>query len=265
MSRFDRRSLFFVQVCALAVAAVCWIACGDSDSGDTTNPSPSPTPGFDGAPGSDARTDVDGAMGTDSGTTADGSDGATAPVIVYSNDFETNTTGFDVTPTETLPSDADGGVSKYLGQRSPISTNAVLTLVGLTPGATYRLAFDLYVGGTWDGSGTFGPDPFTVTSSSSGVLVNATFRNGFPKDDPTPSQSYSDGTPLDDGGLFPTRAGADVKNDEAIYYFGHGAGNPVLSFKAQAATETITFHSVDAQGVGDEFFALDNVVVTKAP
>jgi hypothetical protein len=28
---------------------------------------------------------------------------------------------------------------------------------------------------------------------------------------------------------------------------------------------TITFHSVDTQAAGDEFFALDNVVVTKTP
>ena len=57
--------------------------------------------------------------------------------------------------------------------------------------------------------------------------MNATFRNGA-LGATTPSQSYSDTTPLGDGGLFPDRTGADVidPSTHSIYYFGHGAGNP---------------------------------------
>ena len=183
-------------------------------------------------------------------------------VVVYSNDFQTNTAGFNVTDRIVLPSDAVGGVSTYLGRRTPGTNAATLTLTGLTPGATYDLAFDLFLGGTWDGSLVFGPDFFGLTSSSSGVLVNATFRNGFPIGTPTPSQTYSDATPLGDGGLFRTREGADVELGEPIYFFGRGAGNPLLSFTAAGTTETLSFGSVDFQGVSDEFFALDNVVVT---
>ena len=111
----------------------------------------------------------------------------------------------------------------------------------------------------------FGPDSFSLTTSSAGTLVDATFRNGFPIGDPALVQSYSDATPLGDGGLFRTREGADVEVAEPIYYFGHGDGNPTPSFVAGAASETVTFQSIDAQGITDEFFALDNVVVTSVP
>ena len=187
---------------------------------------------------------------------------APTKTIIYSNDFETNTAGFDIADTQFLPNDSTGGGSTYLGRRTPGSNLTVLTLTGLTPGAIYNLAFDLYIGGTWDGSLSFGPDTFTLSTSSSGILVNATFRNAFPIGNPTPSQTYSDATPLGNGGLFRTREGADVELGEPIYHFGRGAGNPLLSFTAAGTTEVITFRSVDAQGINDEFFALDNVVVS---
>lgn len=181
--------------------------------------------------------------------------------VVYSNDFETNSAGFDVSHFETLP-DGDGGVSTYLGRRTPPSSSAVLTVTGLTPGTMYEVHFELYIGGTWDGSLVFGPDSFRLNSSSGGTLVNATFRNGFPIGDPTPAQTYSDTTPLGDGGLFRTREGADAELGEPIYFFGRGAGNPRLVFTASAATETLSFSSFDFQGSSDEFFALDDVTVT---
>lgn len=183
---------------------------------------------------------------------------------VYSNDFEANTDGFNVSNTETLPTDTSGSVSTYLGRRGPPgSSSAILTLSGLTTGTVYDVAFDLYIGGTWDGSFGFGPDTFSLTSSSGGTLVSATFRNGFPIGDPTPLQTYSDETPLGDGGNFPTRQGADVELGEPIYYFGRGVGNPLLSFTALSSVELLTFQSNDGQsGAGDEFFALDNVLVS---
>lgn len=184
-------------------------------------------------------------------------------ITVYSNDFESNTAGFNVSNTIALPIDLAGNASTYLGNRTPGSTSATLTLTGLTVGAVYDVAFDLYIGGTWDGSFGFGPDTFSLISSSDGLLVNATFRNGFPLGDPAPLQSYSDATPLGDGGFFRTREGADVELGEPIYYFGHGAGNPFLSFTAGSTTETLMFLSHDGQtGAADEFFALDNVLVS---
>ena len=184
-------------------------------------------------------------------------------VVIYSNDFEANTAGFNVTDREIFPSSTTSS-STYLGRRGGGFT-AVLTLGGLTVGATYDLAFDLYIGGTWDGSLSFGPDFFSLTSNSEGALVNATFRNGFPIGTEDAGQTYSDATPLGDGGLFRSRSGADVELGEPIYYLGHGAGNPLLSFIADSTSELLTFSSSPAQLFdGDEFFALDNVVVSTA-
>ncbi|MBT3332081.1 MAG: PEP-CTERM sorting domain-containing protein [Rhodospirillaceae bacterium] len=175
--------------------------------------------------------------------------------IVYSNDFETNSDGFNVSDRNTFSS------STFLGRQGG-SYTAVLTLNGLTAGAEYDLAFDLFIGGTWDGSLSFGPDYFILNSSSSGDLVNATFRNGFPIGADDSGQTYSDATPLGGATLFGSREGADVIAGEPTYFFGHGAGNPMLSFIAGGTTEFLTFRSVDYQGIGDEFFALDNVVVS---
>jgi len=185
--------------------------------------------------------------------------------VIYSNDFETNTDGFDVMDTSSQPSDEMGGVSTYLGIASPPTTSAVLTLTGLNPGTRYYLAFDVVLQGSWDGSLSFGPDFFSLSTSSAGTLIDATFRNGIPIGDPTPGQTYSDATPLGDGGLFRTREGADLELGGPVYFFGRGDGNPHPSFVASGTIETVSFTATDAQGVSDEYFALDNVEVTTVP
>lgn len=189
-------------------------------------------------------------------------------VTVYSNDFELNTNGFSNNATGTLPTDAMGNNSTWLGGNGSFTnTSVTLSLNGLTVGKVYNISFDLFLGGTWDGSASFGPDFFRLASSSSGFLVNATF--GVAAAPTTKTQTYSDATPLG-GGPFLHGEGADVLVFSGvipnIYYFGHGAGNPMLSFTASAATETLTFSSSDAQGISDEYFALDNIIVsTNAP
>jgi len=183
--------------------------------------------------------------------------------IIYSNDFETNTNGFSTTATGLLPSYITGVTSNWLGgDRSLSNTSISLTLTGLTVGNVYDIAFDLFIGGSWDGSWTFGPDFFSLHSSSDGFLVQATFVNDYPMGLSGKKQTYSDATPLGDGGLFTGRSGVDVVMGDPIYYFGHGAGNPMLSFTAGNMTEFLTFGSSDAQGISDEIFALDNVVVS---
>ncbi len=190
----------------------------------------------------------------------------TSATIIYSNDFETNTNGFSTTGRGFLPN-GSGGSNWLGGYRELSNASTSLTLTGLTVGAVYDLAFDLRLGGSWDGSGSFGPDYFRLNSSSAGYLVNATFVNDFPQDPVTglgisgKIQSYSDATPLGGTG-FAGRTGADVATGEPIYYFGRGAGNPLLSFTALSTTEILTFSSVDAQlFTPDEYFSIDNVVV----
>ncbi len=184
-------------------------------------------------------------------------------VVVYSNDFETNTDGFSANATGILPTDTVGGNSTWLGgDGSFFNRSVILTLTGLSAGNVYDVMFDLWLGGTWDGSWSFGPDSFQLESSSSGFLVNATF--GVGRSPTRKTQTYSDATPLGDGGLFLHGEGVDVsfQGTPIIYYFGHGAGNPLLSFTADSTTETLTFRSVDWQGISDEYFAIDNVVIS---
>ncbi len=183
--------------------------------------------------------------------------------IIYSNDFETNTNGFSDNATGILPTNNTGGNSIWLGGDTSFSNKGVtLTLTGLTVGNVYDIAFDLNLGGSWDGSGSFGPDYFWLESSSAGMLVHATFVNDFPMGQTGKTQTYSDATPLGDGGEQVARSGADVVRGFPIYYFGHGAGNPMLSFTAGSMTEFLTFSSLDWQRINDEYFAIDNVVVS---
>ena len=199
---------------------------------------------------------------------------AHADVIVYSNDFETNTNGFSTSGTTLLPTDNGGysssNQSTYLGKFAG-NDSTDLTLTGLTPGQSYTVKFDLFIGNSWDGNSTnYGPDNFSLKVGST-ALVNATFQNLYSGEASLTSfeQTYSDNTPLGDGGNFATLTGADVMfdggaytNRYGIYYFGHGAGNPVLTFTAGSASETLSFAGAGLQDVGDEFWAIDNVEVS---
>lgn len=183
-----------------------------------------------------------------------------AAQIVYQNDFETNTNGFSSSSTISRPTTnagfASAPQSTYLGRFG--NDSVILSLAGLTPGTSYSVAFDLFIEATMDGG-----EPWSLTSLSSGVLVNTSFSNFF-------TQAYSDTTftsltPQDKAKF----TGADVVGPTnvpdterySIYYFGRGAGNPVLSFTAAATTETLTFAGSGMQGIADESWSLDNVVV----
>jgi YVTN family beta-propeller protein len=218
---------------------------------------------------------------------------------VYFNDFETPATAFNALTasgtlsglsTSSLPTDS-GGISSpnqstWLGRvgaglaKSPTTSELVtLSLNGLVPGVQYGIAFDLLIGSSWDGSaGGYGPEEWRL-SVNSGVntttLVDATFSNCGTSNQlcgASSPQSYSDATPLagPNGSFIPT-TGADFSSDTngdysqdyAIYYFGHGAGNPLLSFTASATTATLTFERlpVNSGDSSDEYWALDNISV----
>jgi hypothetical protein len=181
--------------------------------------------------------------------------------IVYQNNFETNTNGFSSNSTISRPTTGAGlgssPQSTYLGRFT--NDNITLNLTGLSVGATYNVAFDLFIEATMDGN-----EVWSLTSSSSGTLVSTTFTNFF-------TQAYTDTSftsPVP--ATNPLFTGADVvgptnlSNNErySIYYFGHGAGNPVLSFTANSSTQTLTFSGSGMQEVTDESWSLDNVVVT---
>jgi hypothetical protein len=55
---------------------------------------------------------------------------------------------------------------------------------------------------------------------------------------------------------------SDIYSRYSIYYFGHGAGNPVPSFVAASSAVSLIFAGAGLQEAGDEFWALDNVRVS---
>ena len=166
------------------------------------------------------------------------------------------------------------GVAKGSGPET-----VTLSLSGLTAGSTYNVAFDLLIGSSWDGSaGYYGPDRWSfsaVGSSSTTKLIDATFSNcGLSNElcGAYSPQSYSDATPLaGPSGVFAAETGADYfwdysydySQDYGIYYFGHGTGNPMLSFIADGSTQSLVFQREVGPGDSDdEYWALDNIVVT---
>lgn len=207
--------------------------------------------------------------------------------IIYSNDFETDTTGFTAggdlsnpLPLARLPTDGGGfsspNKSRWLGPlgagvpKSGLMDEIVtLNLSGLMPGASYDVAFDLFIGSTWDGAAAIsGPDRWRFAVD--GVrLVDTTFANLGA------AQQYSD-TDYNNhndlsGPYVAAGTGADYSYlpgfsnpgaSYAIYRFGRGAGNPMLSFTATGATAVLEFARYgDTTDSRDEYWALDNVVV----
>jgi hypothetical protein len=219
---------------------------------------------------------------------------------VYSNHFETTgsenanlTAGGNLVSGLTrvsLPTDGAGlgspNQSMWLGRNGwGVAKNSspeavTLSLSGLTSGSTYNVSFDLLVGSSWDGSAVgYGPDEFALYANSganNATLLDATFSNcGLSNElcGASSQQSYSDATPLggSSGPTFAPETGADFfwdfsgdySQDYGIYYFGHGAGNPMLSFIADGSTASLVFTRLGTLSgdSGDEYWALDNIEV----
>lgn len=221
--------------------------------------------------------------------------GATANAdIIFSNDFETNTTGFVsggslVTLNRTsLPTDSGGlasaNQSSWLGRlglgvpkSGSIDEIVTLNLTGLAAGQTYLVAFDLLIGGSWDGSALgFGADSWRFAVD--GVRkVNTTFTNGNAGQEygAYSPQRYSDTTynsltgpdfgKFTGADAFFTTGGGNYAQHYGIYRFGRGAGNPLLSFVATDGDALLEFarfgNTTDDAG---EYWAVDNVLVTSA-
>jgi hypothetical protein len=218
----------------------------------------------------------------------------------YSNDFQDASTAFSGLTASgnltglalvTLPTDSGGlgsvHQSTWLGKlgagvgKNGNDETVTLALTGLTTGQQYTVAFDLFIGASWDGSAFgYGPDLWALKvqsgTAAAQTLLNATFANGqqginFGADS---RQSYSDAAPLGGTALsfnrftgadayFSLNANGNYASDYSIYRFGRGAGNPVPAFTASASTASVTFQRVGT-GSGDsadEYWALDNITV----
>jgi len=215
---------------------------------------------------------------------------------VYSNNFETDFSGFTnagVQPALTrysLPTDG-GGVSgpnqsMWLGRmgyginKAPSSKEIVnLTVTGLVPGTVYTVSFDLLVGASWDGAASgYGLDGWYF-SVDGARLVDTSFSNGDQGRDfgAYSPQRYTDTNYLTPNGSdvlaftgaeFSRREGPGYSGYYGIYYFSHGAGNPVLTFTATGSAATLEWARYSGANnfgdSGDEYWALDNVMVDGA-
>ncbi|WP_428304369.1 hypothetical protein [Lacipirellula sp.] len=214
---------------------------------------------------------------------------------VFSNDFESDTAGF--TPSgslaalsrASLPTDSGGLASPNqstwlgkLGSNLPksgsLDESVALVVTGLTPGKLYSVAFDLFIGASWDGSASspYGPDSWRFVVD--GVpLVNTTFTNGNQGQEygAYSPQRYSDLTYSSLIGTdFSKFTGADASfttggtnygEHYGIYRFGRGDGNPTLTFVAIGQTSFLEFARFgNTTDSGDEYWALDNVRVSVA-
>jgi hypothetical protein len=156
---------------------------------------------------------------------------------------------------------------------------ASLTLNGLTVGKQYNVAFNLFIGASWDGysiPGQYGPDYWSLTADGTS-LIDTTFSNlkqgvnagaiSQQNYSPTTYSSALGTDPTFDRGTGAAVAyfvsGTDYGQDYTIYDFGNGAGNPVIDFTADSATETLDFaRSSGSTDSSDEYWALNNVQVT---
>lgn len=177
-------------------------------------------------------------------------------VVVYQNDFQSNANGFSNGPLTLAPNAS----TQFLGRFSNDTTT--LTLNGLAAHTDITLSLDVYIIHSWDGNGGSGNGPDTLRFAADGTdLLNANFSNWS-----SPMQSYSDATPLG-GGPFAFRTDNDGLttlgyNDffgtDTLYRmsftFSHTASNLVLDFQG-----------LGLQGVGDESWGIDNVVVSATP
>jgi hypothetical protein len=216
--------------------------------------------------------------------------------VVFSNDFQSNTTGFTASGSlttlgrTTLPTDngglASANQSMWLGllgsgvAKSGASDEIVtLSLAGLATGQVYSIAFDLLVGASWDGSASgFGPDSWRLVVDGT-ALVNTTFSNGQQGVNvgAYSPQRYSDATSTSTTGpdfnrftgadaFFSLNQNGNYASDYAIYYFGHGSGNPNLTFTATGTTAALSFARYgQTTDSADEYWALDNVKISIVP
>ena len=184
---------------------------------------------------------------------------------IYSNSFDTNSTaGFTGTNgySPTIVS-APNGSTSFLGDLSTGQSTALLTLN--TAGySSVTLNYTLDAVLSQDGIGGAGgnsptnPDSFVVSVGGT-TISNYSFAN-FGGD----QQSYCPGT------TSPCAPQTGASTIEALGY-NPGSGyddseyNFSYTFTPTGAATTISFTSNDNEGVGNEFYGLDNVVVTGTP
>ncbi len=183
---------------------------------------------------------------------------AAQTTTVYSNNFS-NGAGPDWSDqtTDTTPGTSAHPADAFLGQLG--NETETLSLNNLAPHSTVTATFDLYIINTMDGNGPFGggPDPWSLTENGN-TLIATNFAN-FPGDTQSFGGSNGSGGYLT-GGMYADQTGATEKNtlgypaNDAVYHLS-------FTFTDPASLLALNFVSGQNQGIGDESWGLDNVVV----
>lgn len=175
--------------------------------------------------------------------------------VVYSNTFETSVGSewsasmIDVTP---------NGGRRFLGRFSVDS--ASLTLENLPPHVAVTVSFDLFTIFSWDGNEftTFGPDIISLVADGATPVLYTTFSNA-PAATTQYRQAYPDPYP---GGDHPPKTGAIESNALGFPEDGNDAVYRITrTFPHDGAALVLTWRGIGLQGVSDESWGLDNVVV----
>ena len=147
------------------------------------------------------------------------------------------------------------GCRKYLGDFS--NNDIRLTLKNLPAHCRFLVDFDLFIMKSWDGNNppaSWGPDIWNMgVVGDVSPIINTTFSAGGSR------QSYPGTYPTDDNA---GRTGAK----EPLNSLGVSGGDTVYHLTVNAPhtgnTAQLQFYSTALQGVGDECWGIDNVVVS---
>jgi len=183
-----------------------------------------------------------------------------AQAVIYSTDFESpvgpewSVTNRSVTPV---------GGRTFLGDFA--NQTATLTLSSLPTHNQLVVSFDLFIIRTWDGNNTVaGPDIWDLSVVGGSTLLHTTFQNphNLWSGD---GQAYPGTYP---GGSYPSGTGASEINTLGYYDQGVFQLGPMdmvyklsFAFPHSASSLALSFSASGLEGVGNESWGLDNVVV----
>jgi len=184
--------------------------------------------------------------------------------VFYANDFENMAdplTEWSDPSTYVTPGTSIHPADRFLGRFS--NGTLTLSLSALPDHNEISVSFDLYIIHSWDGNRVppDGPDVWDVSVVGGPTLLHTTFSNSGDH-----NQAYPNSYP---GGENPAFTGITEPIGSLGFVGGSGDdttyGGLSFTFPHAADALTLSFSGIGLQGVGDESWGLDNVVVTPEP
>ena len=171
--------------------------------------------------------------------------------MIYKYDFEGNDqSGWSFNSITVSPN----GTRKFLGEFD--SQTVSLTLDNLPSHQSVTISFDLLILKSWDGMGNDGPDIWDLTIDGQKTLLHTTFDNITT--DPGKVQNYPDTYP---GPSHPARTGATEQDTLGYTFYGDAIYYLEYTFSHAGASLQAAFTGINLQGISDESWGLDNVLV----